>query len=75
VYSPLMASPLAANPTRSFDVIPYARHNSHCRNKTERKLKDCKCPKWLYVKATQERRSARTIKLERGRKGSAKDSR
>jgi integrase/recombinase XerD len=51
---------LAANTTRSFDVSVYARHNPDCRNTSERKLKDCGCPKWLYIKATQERRSART---------------
>jgi integrase/recombinase XerD len=56
-----MANPLAANPTRSFDVSVYARHNPDCRNKSDRKLKECTCPKWLYIKATQERRSARTI--------------
>jgi len=56
-----MADSLVLTPTRSSDVSVYARHNPSCRNTSERKLKDCCCPKWLYVKATQERRSARTI--------------
>jgi site-specific recombinase XerD len=55
-----MATPVLA-PRRSTDVTVYSRHIKRCKNKTAKKLKDCRCPKWLYVKATRKRTSARTI--------------
>jgi site-specific recombinase XerD len=48
-------------PQMSTDVTVYARHVPGCKNTTDKKLKNCTCPKWLYVKATQKRSSARTI--------------
>jgi integrase/recombinase XerD len=47
-------------PTSS-DVTVYPRHVAGCKNTSLRKLKDCTCPKWLYIKATQKRSSARTV--------------
>jgi integrase/recombinase XerD len=45
----------------SSDVKVYARHLAGCKNTSGKKLKDCTCPKWLYIKATQKRSSARTV--------------
>jgi integrase/recombinase XerD len=55
-----MATP-AFSLQKSSDVSVYARHTSGCKNTSEKKLKDCTCPKWMYIKATQKRISARTI--------------
>jgi hypothetical protein len=47
-------------PITSADVTVYARHLRGCENTTKRKLEKCTCPKWLYIKATKKRKSART---------------
>jgi hypothetical protein len=47
-------------PQISNDVTVYARHVPDCKNTSDRKQKDCTCPKWVYIKATQKRSSART---------------
>jgi site-specific recombinase XerD len=61
MYSVLaMATPVVA-PQKSSDVAVYARHIPGCKNIGPKNLKNCTCPKWLYVKATQKRISARTI--------------
>ena len=54
-----MAS-LTIIPTRSNDVSVYPRHVSGCKNTSAKNLKRCVCPKWIYIKATQKRQSART---------------
>jgi site-specific recombinase XerD len=48
-------------PAKSNDVKVYARHIRRCKNKAAKNLKKCTCPKWLYVKATQKRITARTV--------------
>ncbi len=49
---------------KSSDVVVYARHSRGCTNTTTRKLKKCACPKWLYIKSSRKRISARTTSWE-----------
>jgi len=55
-----MATTALATVKRS-DVIVYARHNPGCKNTSEKKKRECTCPKWLYIQSTRKRISARTI--------------
>jgi hypothetical protein len=56
-----MAAKKLSLPITSPDVTVYARHLRGCENTTQRKLANCTCPKWLYIKATKKRRSAHTV--------------
>jgi hypothetical protein len=59
-----MAAKKLPLPITSADVTVYARHLRECENIAGRKLKKCRCPKWLYIKATKGRISARTMSWE-----------